>query len=179
MPSDTDALQAVLTDARGQYVEHSAIISRVRYMTGHGLTVHSRAADLRKRGLNVECEVRTVNQRRVSFYRLSPLPSGAHPELCSGTECAPDESGETMVAAQLPVVKASPRGATVTGERPTASAERRRTLPHQGGVSTVARKADEAPGQQPPMRASGDDAHRPLSAQLAIALPNGGYDRGR
>lgn len=98
--SDCDTLQAILTDARGGYISHDAILTKARFLTGHGLTINSRASELRtKRGLNVECDVRTVNGRKVSYYRLAPLPSGAHPELCSGTECAPERSGATAEGA--------------------------------------------------------------------------------
>lgn len=70
MGSDNDLLLAILTDAN-DFVSHDYILSKARYMTGHGLTIHSRAADLRKRGHVVECDVRRVNGRALSYYRLA------------------------------------------------------------------------------------------------------------
>ena len=67
--TDTDLLLAILTDA-GNWASHDFILSKARYLTGHGLTVHSRASDLRKQGHNVECDVRRVNGRALSYYRL-------------------------------------------------------------------------------------------------------------
>lgn len=97
MASDADFLQAVLTDANGGWVSHSLILGRAQYQLGHGLTVHSRASDLRsKRGLDVECKVETVNGRKASFYRLSPgdaaRPHSPRPDTANGGVSAPGES---------------------------------------------------------------------------------------
>jgi hypothetical protein len=66
--SDTDKLYAVLYSA-GTWVSHDTILERVRSHYGHGITVHSRASELRKR-VPVECKVETVNGRKRSYYRL-------------------------------------------------------------------------------------------------------------
>ena len=49
--TDTSYLWKVLAD--GQWHERSSILDRSRRERGHAFTVHSRAADLRKRGHTV------------------------------------------------------------------------------------------------------------------------------
>lgn len=69
--TDSDFLLEVLRDGRWHGL--GEILGRSQADRGCGLTVHSRAADLRKRGLVVEQENRPDTRRpgRVaSFYRL-------------------------------------------------------------------------------------------------------------
>jgi hypothetical protein len=67
--TDTDFLLSTLED--GQWHSHSEILSWSFADRGHGLTIHSRAADLRKRGYVVEVDLRRNESGRVvSFYRL-------------------------------------------------------------------------------------------------------------
>lgn len=70
--SDTDVLLRILDDHSPEYVSHARILEWCNIHTGHGMTVHSRAAELRKPpySLTVECKMETRRGRRVSFYRL-------------------------------------------------------------------------------------------------------------
>ena len=72
---DSAFLLALLTD--GDWHGLTEIIRRSQAQRGHGLTVHSRVADLRKRGFTVEQRDEWANGRRLSFYRLVSL---AQPE---------------------------------------------------------------------------------------------------
>lgn len=67
--TDAEFLLKVLRDGRWHGLNE--ILGRSQADRGFGLTVHSRAADLRKRGLTVEQENRPgPNGRVASFYRL-------------------------------------------------------------------------------------------------------------
>lgn len=69
MLSDNQFLLTVLGD--GRWHSHEEILQRSLRERGCGLTVHSRAADLRKQGYVVDCHVRSERgQRKASFYRL-------------------------------------------------------------------------------------------------------------
>lgn len=66
--TDTDFLASVLSD--GDWHSHPEILNRSITERGCGLTVHSRASDLRKRGHTVEVQLRSnANGRTISFYR--------------------------------------------------------------------------------------------------------------
>ena len=80
---DADFLLAVLTDARGGWVSHGVILGRAQYQLGHGLTIHSRAPDLRKRGLRGESRVESVGGRKQSSYRLASLGEGESVSMVS------------------------------------------------------------------------------------------------
>lgn len=70
--SDADYLAAVLAD--GEWHSLDQIIARSQRERGFGLTVHSRAADLRRRGLVVENQTeRGLNGRVISSYRIVSL----------------------------------------------------------------------------------------------------------
>lgn len=69
--TDSDFLASVLAD--GEWHSHNDILESSFHQRGHGLTVHSRASDLRKRGHIVEVHLRSTGGRTVSFYRLSSL----------------------------------------------------------------------------------------------------------
>ena len=68
--SDADYLLYVLRAWR-TWTPHSMILQWSFSDRGVGMTVHSRASDLRARGHKIECDVRTVDGRRKSFYRLT------------------------------------------------------------------------------------------------------------
>lgn len=70
---DTAFLLSVLND--GDWHELSEIIERSQAQRGHGLTVHSRASDLRKRGFLIEQrgEHDDATGRARSYYRLVSL----------------------------------------------------------------------------------------------------------
>lgn len=83
--TDCDYLHAILSDGR----EHSLdeILARSQRERGHGFTVHSRAAELRKkRGLTIVQRSEHRNGRVLSFYRmavavsLEPAASSNRPE---------------------------------------------------------------------------------------------------
>lgn len=70
--TDNDFLYSVLED--GAWHGHVEILAESIRQRGHGMTVHSRAADLRKRGHRVETRLeRNTNGRTLSFYRLVTL----------------------------------------------------------------------------------------------------------
>lgn len=67
--TDNAYLLHVLKD--GRWHSHTEILQRSIQERGHGLTVHSRASELRvKFGQNVECRV-AGSPRRQSFYRIA------------------------------------------------------------------------------------------------------------
>lgn len=73
MVRQTDAtwLEQVLSD--GERHSHSEILSRSYVERGCGLTVNSRAADLRKRGRVVTCTIhRSEDGRAESAYQMAP-----------------------------------------------------------------------------------------------------------
>lgn len=68
--SDNAFLYHVLED--GKWHSQSEILRRSEQERGCGMTVHSRAADLRKKGCIVDNELRrTGNGRAVSYYRMT------------------------------------------------------------------------------------------------------------
>ena len=68
--TDNEFLLWMLQDRRG-WVSRDAILRESFATRGCGLTVHSRAADLRKRGhVVVQRSERAGNGRVVSYYRL-------------------------------------------------------------------------------------------------------------
>ena len=71
--TDTDKLYKILHEQSkfyGEWISHESILNISRQVYGHGMTVHSRAASLRKKGYDVQCKVETRDGRKVSFYRL-------------------------------------------------------------------------------------------------------------
>lgn len=74
--TDAAFLYHVLED--GKWHGQAEIIARSITERGCGLTVHSRAADLRKKGCIVECELRRNGHgRALSYYRLVALDEAA------------------------------------------------------------------------------------------------------
>lgn len=68
--SDTDKLLSILRDSAPHWLAQDVILGSCRFRYGHGMTVHSRAADLRKRGYDVQNRVDRVDGRARSYYRL-------------------------------------------------------------------------------------------------------------
>lgn len=76
--SDSAFMLAVLEECPGEWVAQADLLQRSLDERGHGFTPHSRAADLRRQGYNIECQVvRDYNRfrglqtgRARSFYRL-------------------------------------------------------------------------------------------------------------
>jgi len=66
-PSQTDALIAKLHEANGAWVSLHDLVDAVG-----GFAIHSRAADARRMGCNIENQVifSPVTKKRHSFYRL-------------------------------------------------------------------------------------------------------------
>lgn len=71
MTRDADFLLSVLEAQPGEWVAQTEILRRSEQARGCGMTVHSRAADLRARGLTVENRTERRAGRVVSFYRLA------------------------------------------------------------------------------------------------------------
>ena len=82
--NDTDYLAAVLADGGWHRLEE--IVQRSQRERGHGLTVHSRAADLRKRGFTVEQRSERRDGRVASFYRMLGAAAVSNPVPPSGTD---------------------------------------------------------------------------------------------
>ena len=73
--TDNDYLLNILSD--GEWHGRDDIIGYSFFDRGCGLTVHSRAADLRAKGHIIECKT-GPGKRRQSFYRLvAPLEAAA------------------------------------------------------------------------------------------------------
>lgn len=66
--TDNDFLLRTLED--GYWHSHSEILAWSFAERGCGLTIHSRAADLRKKGHVLQVELRRESGRALSFYRL-------------------------------------------------------------------------------------------------------------
>lgn len=66
--TDNAYLLHILKD--GAWHSRDEILSHSMMERGCGMTVHSRASDLRKLGHPVECDVRH-GERRQSFYRIA------------------------------------------------------------------------------------------------------------
>lgn len=91
--TDNDFLETMLGD--GRWHGHIEIIAESIRQRGHGLTVHSRAADLRKRGHTVETRLeRNDHGRTLSFYRLVALDEPeAFIGVGSGSSSVPTTDG--------------------------------------------------------------------------------------
>ena len=72
--TDNAYLLHILKD--GNWHSRDEILSFSMADRGCGMTVHSRAADLRKQGHEIECDVRQ-GERRQSFYRIPGGLNGA------------------------------------------------------------------------------------------------------
>lgn len=97
--TDSAFLYHILED--GKWHGQAEILRRSIDERGHGLTVHSRAADIRKKvrpsGFDVECELRGNGHGRVfSYYRLVALdePEAAIGGTSSGSSSVPDPASE-------------------------------------------------------------------------------------
>lgn len=83
--TDNAFMLGILQERPGEWVSQADIIAWSISKRGFGLTVHSRAADLRKPehgGHTVENKVEKRNGRAVSYYRLLPsLEAVAPPDV--------------------------------------------------------------------------------------------------
>ena len=107
--SDAAYLAAVLSD--GCWHSHTEIVERSFANRGCGLTVHSRAADLRKRGHVVETRLeRDRRGRTLSFYRLVLEEEAvASPEAVrDGTDALPAASSSSTPPNPGPLAGFSP-----------------------------------------------------------------------
>ena len=105
--TDAGFLYHVLED--GKWHGQAEILAKSMAERGHGMTVHSRAADLRKKGCVVECELRhNGHGRALSYYRLVALDQ---PDSAAGVE-----SGSSSVPAAAPG-DAEPSAPTTPGEK--------------------------------------------------------------
>lgn len=94
--TDTDFLAAALED--GKWHSHTEILNRSLTLRGCGLTIHSRAADLRKRGHVVETRLeRDGRGRTLSYYRLLDEADGAGLSASSSTPSNPATDGPLSV----------------------------------------------------------------------------------
>ena len=91
--TDSQFLLHVLKD--GGWHSRDSILARSFDERGCGLTIHSRAADLRKQGHDVKVEVRG-GSRRASFYRLGALNE---PAACANGSADDSPSLVSSVAA--------------------------------------------------------------------------------
>jgi hypothetical protein len=103
--SDSDFLLRVLQD--GGWHSRDSILARSFAERGCGLTIHSRAADLRRKGYSVEVDVRG-GTRRASFYRLGALEAGSAGRAFGGSgdgvSLLPASSAGSASSASSPVV---------------------------------------------------------------------------
>ena len=91
--TDTDFLAAALED--GKWHSHTEILNRSITLRGCGLTIHSRAADLRKRGHVVETRLeRDGRGRTLSYYRLLGEADGAGLSASPSTSSIPAVQGD-------------------------------------------------------------------------------------
>jgi hypothetical protein len=86
--NDADFLLRILSD--GKPHSQAEILRRSAEERGCGLTVHSRASDLRKRGYPVVCTIERRNGRAFSYYQLLS-PQASEPEPQSDLENPSDE----------------------------------------------------------------------------------------
>lgn len=99
--TDADFLFSVLAD--GEWHSHAEILAESIRHRGYGLTVHSRAADLRKRGHTVETHLeRNGNGRAISFYRLVTLDESAVATDRCGTDAAAADSSSVPATPEPP-----------------------------------------------------------------------------
>jgi hypothetical protein len=71
--NDTDKLREILRSfewINDGWISQAEILSQCRYRFKHGMTVHSRVSDLRKRGYDVQNRLERRNGRVISYYRL-------------------------------------------------------------------------------------------------------------
>lgn len=100
--NDADFLVAVLSDGKPHTTNE--ILQASFKERGCGLTVHSRASDLRiKRGMNIECkQVGRVNGRNLYEYQfVERLPELLSSPSSSGTDISPSAVPE-QTSLELP-----------------------------------------------------------------------------
>lgn len=111
--TDNAFLYHVLED--GKWHGQSEIIAKSMRERGHGLTVHSRAADLRKKGCVVECELRrNCHGRAISYYRLVTLEEpAAHVAVAAGSSSVPAATDGADQGSQAALSLVEPEAGTL------------------------------------------------------------------
>lgn len=150
MISDSDFMLAVLRETPDEWVSQAELLRRSASARGCGMTVHSRAADLRARGHVIENRVeRREGSRALSSYRLV-TPSLSTP----------------------PGVAATPDGAESEGHlaRPGSSADREPSFSSEPeGTSLDSSGSGSGTANAPPGRVAGASDPEPLFGDRAAS----------
>ena len=151
--TDTDFLAAALED--GLWHSHTEILDRSLTLRGCGLTIHSRAADLRKRGHVVETRLeRDQRGRTVSYYKLGVAGTATDDRLVNGGAAAGVAPGAIQDAspgdlpkagdAQIVLAEGSSAGLEPSASTPSnpatdgpLSVEQSTRVPRDEGVLTL------------------------------------------
>jgi hypothetical protein len=156
MPSDADFLLAMLRETPNEFVSQAEILRRSQAERGCGLTVHSRIADLRRRGYNIPPALclRAEDGRVVSYYRILEPPLREAGSVVSSFSLGSDgESGF------------SERGAPLTKGEPSPSKLPPVSVGFRGSPSVSGEalaRPDEVCGTKDPPRESEPEGPRPL-----------------
>lgn len=97
--TDNAFLLTVLSD--GKWHSNTEILTASLEERGCGLTVHSRASDLRKRGYVIETNTKRPANRRVAFYRLVGTLSETS-GVGNGNKSLPPLPSEVSLSASIP-----------------------------------------------------------------------------
>lgn len=144
--TDNKFLADMLSD--GHWHSLDEIIGRSQHERGYGMTVHSRAADLRKQGHDVECrQERTPFGRVRSFYRIV---GGALDEV--------------------PASDAAIGGIASVSAAGTSSSASSIPAPHDAAVSTQGRSGDVLTSSVPVIDGAEQGSPPPLPVEPAGTL---------
>jgi hypothetical protein len=153
--TDLDYLEAVLRERPGEWITHAAILTRSFNERGCGLTIHSRASQLRtERGLNIDCkterawdpETQTYSGRVQSAYRLLSAPNDR-------------PAGETTPPSPTPqAARSTGRRYETDGAAGATPADNDESAAETQASSSMAVSAAEKTGsaQDPPTRGEGE-----------------------
>lgn len=95
--TDADFMLAVLSETPDEWVTQAEILRRSQGARGCGMTVHSRASDLRNRGLVIENRVdRREGTRALSSYRLVTTSLSSAPVSVPAAGIGADESEDGL-----------------------------------------------------------------------------------
>jgi hypothetical protein len=104
--TDASFMLSVLEETPDEWVSQMEILRRSEQQRGCGLTPHSRASDLRNRGLVIENRTERVGTRVISYYRLVPSLASAPVSVSSGplslTGIGADASEASLTLFSLP-----------------------------------------------------------------------------
>lgn len=167
MTSDTDYLAHVLAD--GEWHSRDEILAQSMRERGCGLTVHSRAADLRKRGVTVLCDTENnTTNRRISFYRIVEARGGhgtqgepAAPSSSSGVETPAAKDGALSEAQTNP----DPVWASLSASIPALPQEPLETHDSRGGALTSHKDREGRESTEVSMSAPPDVSPQPGDAR--------------